>query len=67
MKVTPLLSFYRFDNVAIVAVYRHRKGRAEVPTMVVTRGGSLYDFVRDELESFFAADSPVTRRVGTVI
>jgi hypothetical protein len=60
VSVTPLLSFYRFDNTAVVAVYRHRKGRAEVPTLVVRSGGSLYEFVREELETVFESGAIVT-------
>jgi ribonuclease D len=40
----PVYSFYRFDSTFIVALYTHRPERQDVPMMVCTVGGTLYDF-----------------------
>ena len=45
-----LFSFYRFDNEAVMTLYRHAKGRsAMVPTLVCKKGGTFYDFLETEL------------------
>lgn len=46
-----LLSFYRFDKVAVITMYSHSRTRTGVPTFVVRQGGSLYQFVREELKA----------------
>jgi hypothetical protein len=42
-------SCYRFDTVAVVALYKHKKARGNVPTLVFNKGGTLFDFVNEEL------------------
>jgi hypothetical protein len=46
-----LFSAYRFDRTAIVTLYSHARNRRNVPTFVCRDGGSLYEFVREELRS----------------
>jgi hypothetical protein len=41
-------SFYRFNNDAVVAFYTFRPERTAIPTLLATRGGGLYEFVRSE-------------------
>jgi hypothetical protein len=45
---TPVFSFYRFDDVAIFALYSHRHNRAAVPAFTVEAAGTLFDFVQRE-------------------
>jgi hypothetical protein len=47
----PQYSSYRFDDLAILALYNHSKDRDPVPTFICARGGTLYDFVRREFRS----------------
>ncbi|WHT21181.1 hypothetical protein N8J89_09020 [Crossiella sp. CA-258035] len=48
---TLLYSAYRFDNTAVVTLYSHHQERGSVPTIVCQGPGSLYSFVRNDLES----------------
>jgi hypothetical protein len=45
----PLFSCYRLDNSAVLTPYTHRQDRTEVPT-IVCKGGSLYHWIRQELD-----------------
>lgn len=47
-------SYYLADNEAIMAVFNHKKEKSVVPTFHVTRQGSLYKFIEEELESIRA-------------
>jgi hypothetical protein len=44
-------TFYRFDRVAVIALYKHKKARGDVPTLVVAESGSLYGYVQEELDA----------------
>lgn len=45
-----VFSFYRFDSVAVVTLYSHsRERQPNVPTFVCKAGGSLFNFVYEEL------------------
>jgi hypothetical protein len=41
-------TFYRFNNEAVLAMYRYKENRGGVPTFLADRGGELYEFVRSE-------------------
>jgi hypothetical protein len=53
-------SCYRFDGTAILTLYTHSRRRTDVPTLVCAAGGSLYDFIREELKSIHAQSRLVT-------
>ncbi|WP_395110282.1 hypothetical protein [Actinomadura sp. SCN-SB] len=53
-----VFSCYRFDNIAIITLYTHSRSRGQVPILVCRNGGSLYDFVRDELRAIEDQSSP---------
>lgn len=61
-RITPLFSFYRFNNKVVFALYNHREGRLPVPTFVCDREGFLFDYFTDEFEGMLG-DSQRTRRV----
>lgn len=44
-------SCYRFDDVAVLTLYSHGRRRTQVPTVVCERGGTLYNFIREEFDS----------------
>ncbi|MEU5962521.1 hypothetical protein ABZ777_15040 [Micromonospora parva] len=61
-----VFTFYRFDNRAVVALYQHSEGRSPVlPTMLCENGGSIFQFIYDELRSIRNASRPATQGTGT--
>lgn len=44
-----VFSCYRMDSVAVISMYSHSRKRRSVPTIVCRSGGSLFDFVYDEI------------------
>lgn len=61
--VSPVFSCYFFDGTAIVTLYKHKAQRAEVPTIVVKRGGELFHFFRTEFDALISGSEPIGRRV----
>ena len=55
---TPVTSFYRFDLCAVFTLYKHSKGRGNVPTFVAERGGTLYDYIENEVDAMIKGCSP---------
>lgn len=53
-------SCYRFDTVAVLALYKHKKARGNVPTLVINKGGTLFDFVDEELAAIHEQSSRAT-------
>lgn len=47
----PITSFYRFDKCAVLTLYKHAKGRGNVPSLIAERGGSLYGYIEAEVDS----------------
>lgn len=47
----PVTSFYRFDRMAVVTLYKHARGRGNVPTLVAERYGTLYTYVEAEIDA----------------
>jgi hypothetical protein len=60
----PLFSCYRFDRNAIVTLYSHTRRRVNVPTIVCRDGGTLYEFVRDELRAIEDQSGPAIEGGG---
>lgn len=56
LPAAPHFSFYRFDRIAIMALYTHRKDRAPVPTFVCEKDGTLYDYIRQEFDAVVKPD-----------
>lgn len=62
--VPPLYSYYRFDGSIIVTFYDHTFEKAEnVPTLMVRRGGSLYQFFQKDIDFLFRDDPAIARKV----
>lgn len=53
---TPVYSFYRFDHIGILALYKHREEKSGVPSFIFKQGGSLYDFITQDF-NFLKEDS----------
>lgn len=61
---TPIVfSFYRFDDDIVLALYKHRKGRGSVPAFIVEKGGTLYNFVKTEIDACFLGQNSIAKRV----
>lgn len=48
---SPLASFYRFEKVAVLTLYKHAPGRGATPTLIVERDGELYSFIENEVDA----------------
>lgn len=57
--IEPTFTFYRFDKIAVLALYTHDPERSPVPTIVCRAGGSLYDTVHREWSALQKASRPV--------
>lgn len=55
LPAVPHFSFYRFDRIAILALYTHRLERTAVPTFVCEMGGTLYDYIRKEFDDMISS------------
>jgi len=58
-KIAPLFDIYKFDDVAIITMFKYRKDRVPVPAFQVKRGGELYDFADSEIKAFFDGPNPL--------
>ncbi|MFH1372102.1 MAG: hypothetical protein ABII09_12570 [Planctomycetota bacterium] len=60
---SPVFSFYCFDSIGILALYKHKKERGSVPTIVCKKGGSLYEFIKQEFDVMIDTATPMARRI----
>ena len=51
LPVAQTFSFYIFDQIAIIALYTHRRERLPVPTLVCDKGGWLHEYLRKEFDA----------------
>jgi hypothetical protein len=63
LPATPVFSFYRFDDIAVLALLSHRRQLVEVPSFVCEKGGTLYNFIRQEFD-FMISQARPAREVG---
>ncbi|HDD44962.1 MAG TPA: hypothetical protein ENG63_08925 [Candidatus Desulfofervidus auxilii] len=56
LPMAPSFTFYRFDHVGILALYSHRQERVRIPTFVCESGGTLYDYICEELDAMIRPD-----------
>lgn len=47
-------AYYRFDDRAVVSLYRHAPGRGAVPVLDFESGGSLFQLIKDDFEGAVA-------------
>jgi hypothetical protein len=62
----PVTSFYLFDDTAVVTLYKHARGRGSVPTFVAERGGTLFNYVQDEVDAMvkgLETHGPLARQI----
>jgi hypothetical protein len=55
-----VFTFYRFDNVTVIAFYKHWRGlpSGHLPTLICRANGELDEFIRSELEAIRKASTP---------
>jgi len=56
LPAAPHFTFYRFDRIAIMVLYTHRRERTPVPTFVCEMGGTLYDYIHKEFDAMVKQD-----------
>lgn len=60
---TPVFTFYRLDNILVLALYIHRKEKTGVPTFVCKQDGNLGAFIQKELDSLLDPSNNLTKKV----
>jgi hypothetical protein len=60
-RITPVFSFYRFNNKVVFALYNHRRGQQLVPSFICDKEGFLFQFFSAEFEGI--CGDTRTRRV----
>jgi len=60
---SPVFSYYRFDHLVILALFRHGTRGGAVPTFTVEQGGAIYDFARREFDAFIQEPGGLARKV----
>lgn len=62
-EVTPVFTFYRIDKKYVIAAYRHRPDRGDIPTLVCDRRGELTDFIDREYEYFTSESTQGVKKI----
>ncbi|MFO1077966.1 MAG: hypothetical protein U1E73_09625 [Planctomycetota bacterium] len=62
-KAAPVVSIYRFDGVAVVALYPH-KAKVDLPHFICGRGGSLFAYAMDQLTVLCSEQDGLSRRLA---
>lgn len=63
---SPAISFFLFDSVAVMTIYKHARGRGSAPTFTVERGGELFRYVESEVDAMVVGledEAPLARRL----
>lgn len=59
---SPVFSFYRFDHLIVLALFRHGTQGGAVPTFTLEQGGAISNFVRAEFDAF-VQDGGLARKI----
>ena len=59
----PVYSFYRFDHLIVLALFKHGTKRGKVPVFIVEEGGTIYKFVKEELNLLTQETDGLARQV----
>jgi len=63
LSFAPVFSYYIFDDVVVLTLYKHRRGRVAIPAFVFEKGGKLYDFINEEHEAIINESNQLARKV----
>jgi len=55
--VTPMYSLYRFDRTVLISLGSYKPIKGNVPHLIADRRGTLYQFVREEIDALLNGDS----------
>jgi hypothetical protein len=66
LSFAPVFTYYLFDDVVVLSLYKHRRGYVSQPAFVFERGGKLYDFVRLEHKAIMDEKDPLARQIFPV-
>ena len=67
LAAAPLFTFYRFDHEVVLAMYKHRPSRGGIPILIGEEGGTIFEFVMQEIEAFTDEKEGLTRRIYPVL
>ncbi|HRX22463.1 MAG TPA: hypothetical protein P5273_12210 [Syntrophomonadaceae bacterium] len=57
----PLFAMYRLDDTIVLTLYSHRRDREKVPTFIFRNGGTMYEFLVKEFDTFVDEDFGLSR------
>ena len=58
--VIPVYSYYEMDNKVIIAFYKHKKSRDDVPHMVLNKSGTLFKYFSNDISEML--NSPLSNK-----
>lgn len=63
LSFAPVFSYYIFDEVVVLTLYKHRRERVAIPAFVFEKGGQLYDFIKAEHEAIIKESNHLAKQV----
>jgi hypothetical protein len=60
---TPVFTFYRIDKKYVLATYRHRREKGDVPTLICDRNGEITNFIDLEYEYLTSESMHASRKI----
>jgi hypothetical protein len=63
LSFAPVFSYYIFDEVVVLTLYKHRRGRVAIPAFVFEKGGQLYEFIKAEHEAIINEANRLAKQV----
>jgi hypothetical protein len=67
LSFAPIFSYYIFDEVVVLTLYKHRRGRVlTIPAFVFEKDGKLYKFIKEEHDAIIDKSNQLAIRVFPV-
>lgn len=64
LSFAPVFSYYIFDEVVVLTLYKHRRGRVfTIPAFVFEKDGKLYKFIKEEHEAIMDESNELAKQV----
>jgi hypothetical protein len=61
--ISPVYSYYKLDNISIIALYKHDRKIEEVPTLIVEKGGTLFNYYQEDFLTLISGPDPLGKKV----
>jgi hypothetical protein len=61
--IAPVFSYYIFDDIVVLSLYKHRRERIQIPAFVFEKGGTIYNFISHEHEAIIKKSNGLARLV----